>query len=353
MNNMNQTRTTVDLIVRIALLLGLLSWCFLILKPFLEPFIWGVVIAIALYPTHQWLVNRFGLNPKWIAGIISLILILLILIPAYGFFSTITELIFETKAQFEAGQIQVPALPNEIKELPFIGETITKFLANLHENVKQLVVDYQDEILSILRHVAGLLINTGINLFLLILAVIIAGILLAFPGLDNWADMLFNRVIGIEGYKYAELSAKTIRSVVKGVLGVAIIQASLAGLGLNLSGVPHAPIWTLIALVFSIIQIGPSVVLAGAAVYLFLTQSLVFASLWTAYFVFVSISDNIMKPFLLGKGAEVPMPVIFLGVIGGFLLSGFIGLFAGAIILSIGYKLVQKWITDNSDTPAT
>ncbi len=352
MNESKQTQQSVDLIIRIALLLGLLFWCFLILKPFLEPFIWGTIIAVALFPTHQWLVIRFGLNRKLVAFLLSTILILGVFIPAYGFFATITELIIETKASFEAGNIPIPALPEEIKNLPIVGETIAKFLDNLQSNFSQLLVDYQSEILTLLRKFATLLLDTGINLFLLIVAIIIAGVLLAYEGLEDWTDKLFNRIIGKEGYTYAELSARTIRSVVKGVLGVAVIQALLAGLGLNLAGIPHAPIWTLIALIFSIIQIGPSIVMAGAAIYLFLTQSMLFASLWTVYFLLVSISDNIMKPFLLGKGAEVPMPVIFIGVVGGFLLSGFIGLFAGAIVLSIGYKLVQKWIEEHTNKTA-
>jgi predicted PurR-regulated permease PerM len=350
MNDGNQTRKTIDLMIRIGLLMGLLFWCFLIIQPFIKPFIWGIVIAVALHPSHQWLSQKFGLNRKLVSTLICALLILGILIPAYGFFATVTELILATKANFEAGTWVTPELPSEIKDLPIIGDTITKFLGNLQQNLKQLLIDYQSEILSVLRGFARILLDTGINIFLLILAILLAGFLLAYEELEDWADKLFNRVIGAEGYKYAALSARTIRSVVKGVIGVAVIQAILAGLGLTLSGIPQAPIWALVALFFSIIQIGPSIVMAGAAVYLFLNESVLFASLWTAYFVLVSFSDNLMKPFLLGKGSEVPMPVIFIGVIGGFLLSGFIGMFAGAIVLSIGYKLGQKWIEENATT---
>jgi predicted PurR-regulated permease PerM len=353
MSEAQQTRKIVDLIIRISLLSGLLIWCFFILKPFLFPFIWGVLIAVALHPTHVWLTARFGLNRKLVAGLLSALMILLILIPAYGFFSTITQWLIELKASFESGEIAIPELPQEIKNIPVVGEAITQFLENMHGDFTSLIQDYKDEILNLLKNFVGLLLDTGVNLFLVVVAIFISGFLLAFNGLEDWVDKLFNRIIGKEGYTYAELSARTIRSVVKGVLGVAVIQALLAGLGLSLSGIPHAPIWTLIALIFSIIQIGPSIVMAGAAIYLFLTQSLLFASLWTAYFVLVSLSDNIMKPFLLAKGAEVPMPVIFIGVVGGFLLSGFIGLFAGAIVLSIGYKLVIKWIEEHPHTPST
>jgi predicted PurR-regulated permease PerM len=116
-----------------------------------------------------------------------------------------------------------------------------------------------------------------------------------------------------------------------------------------MASVPHAGIWGLIALILSIIQIGPGLVIIPVIIYLFTTGNSVFAGFWTVYFVLVMFSDNILKPILLGKGAQVPMLVIFIGVIGGFILSGFIGLFTGAIILSIGYKLFLVWMHDQKE----
>lgn len=176
------------------------------------------------------------------------------------------------------------------------------------------------------------------------LSVIIAGFLLATRGTDSASDIFFHRVAGGRGAEFKLLCVSTIRNVIKGILGVAVIQAALAGTGLFLAGVPYAGILTVLCLILAILQIGPGLVLLGAVIFLFYTHSTVFAVLWSIYFIGVGISDNILKPILLGKGAFVPMLVIFLGVIGGFILYGFIGLFAGPIILSIGYKLILAWM---------
>ena len=116
------------------------------------------------------------------------------------------------------------------------------------------------------------------------------------------------------------------------------------GIGFILAGVPYAGVWALIVMILAILQLPPLIVILPVVIYLFSANSTLFASLWTVYLLLAGASDNILKPILLGKGAPVPMLVIFLGVIGGFMLSGFIGLFTGAIILSLGYKLFITWL---------
>ncbi len=123
----------------------------------------------------------------------------------------------------------------------------------------------------------------------------------------------------------------------------------MAGLVFLLAGVPYAGLWALLALIFCIIQIGPGLVIIPVIAYLFTVMPTWQAVIWMIVLIFVMLSDNILKPILMGKGAPVPMLVIFLGSIGGFISSGFIGLFLGAIILSLGYKLFLVYINE----PAT
>ena len=125
---------------------------------------------------------------------------------------------------------------------------------------------------------------------------------------------------------------------------MAFIQAILIGIGFFLADIPYAGVWTLLVFLLAVLQIPPTLVVIPVAVYLFSEKTTGPAILWTVYLVLGGISDNILKPILLGKGAPVPLLVIFLGVIGGFMLSGFIGLFTGAIVMSIGYKLFATWI---------
>ena len=131
-----------------------------------------------------------------------------------------------------------------------------------------------------------------------------------------------------------------------GVLGVALAQSLLAGIIFLLAGVPLAGLWSLFCFVLAAAQIGPGPVIFGVIAYLFITQSTFFAIAWSIPLILVTFVDNILKPLLMGKGAQVPMMVIFIGSIGGFILSGILGLFLGAIILALGYKFLISWIQD-------
>jgi predicted PurR-regulated permease PerM len=155
------------------------------------------------------------------------------------------------------------------------------------------------------------------------------------------------RIAGSRGEEILNISTSTVQQVVKGIIGVAIIQTIIQAVGLFLCGVPFAGILTLLCFMLSIIQIGPILVNIGVIIYLFSTgDSNTAAIFWTVYFLLSGLSDNVLKPILLGKGAVVPMLVIFLGVIGGFIMSGFIGMFIGPIVFSIGYKLFSSWLED-------
>lgn len=146
-----------------------------------------------------------------------------------------------------------------------------------------------------------------------------------------------------------ESAELTVRNVAKGVLGVAIIQSLLAGIGFVLAGIPLAGLWILVCLVLSIVQIGILPVSVGVIIYIWGAADTGTATIFTIWMVLVGVSDNILKPILLGKGAPAPMLVVFLGAIGGFMVSGFIGLFTGAIILTLGYKLMISWLESTDE----
>jgi predicted PurR-regulated permease PerM len=175
-------------------------------------------------------------------------------------------------------------------------------------------------------------------------SLIIAGVLLAYGHVGESIRKFFRKIIGDRGDEFADIAGKTIGNVVKGILGVALIQALLTGGGMLMAGIPYAGILTLIVFVLAVLQLPPALIMIPVIIYLFSANDVVPAVLWTVYFLLAGLSDNILKPILLGKGAPVPMLVIFIGVIGGFILQGFIGLFTGAIVMSLGYKLFVAWI---------
>lgn len=313
------------------------------------PVLWAVIIAVAVFPLHNSLQKKLGGREKLSAIIITLAILSFIFIPVGFFISSISETIIDFKNQAEAGTVHLNQPSPIIQTWPIIGKPLFDFLQNASGSLTTIFQKYQPEILSAAKTVMMGIVGSGLTFFQVIFSIIIAGVLLSTKGTVEATQKIFQRIADKRGAEFVTLTATTIRSVVKGVLGVAVIQAFLAGVGFFLAAVPHAGIWGLLALVLSIIQVGPGLVIIPVIIYLFTTGNPLFAGLWAAYFIVVMFSDNILKPILLGKGAQVPMLVIFLGVLGGFFLSGFIGLFTGAIMLSIGYKLFLVWMHDQME----
>ena len=157
---------------------------------------------------------------------------------------------------------------------------------------------------------------------------------------------LANRLFDDQGPEYEALAASTIRSVTNGILGVAVIQTVLAGLGFLVVRLPAAGLWALMFLIAAVLQVG-SLALVPAVIYVFATMSTAKAVAFLIWCIVVALMDNVLKPLLLGRGVPVPIVVVFLGAIGGFLAIGIMGLFVGPIVLSVGYKLFLAWLDED------
>ena len=144
----------------------------------------------------------------------------------------------------------------------------------------------------------------------------------------------------------AELAASSVRSVTRGVLGVAVIQSLLAGLGMLAVDVPAAGLWTLLILILAVMQLPSMLVLIPVIFYVFSVSSTVTAVLFTIWAVLIGLSDNVLKPLLMGHGSSVPMLILFMGSLGGFMAGGILGLFIGAVVLSLGYTVFMAWVDE-------
>jgi predicted PurR-regulated permease PerM len=194
---------------------------------------------------------------------------------------------------------------------------------------------------SSLLNAAG---NLGINLLKFIVAAGISGFLL-IPGplLGRSIKNVVCHIAGRRGDEFVDLAGATIRNVSRGIIGIAILQALLAGIGLLFAGVPAAGLFSFLVLLLGIIQIGPSIVLIPLIIWSWFTIDTKMAVLFTLYMVPVNLLDNVLRPLVMAKGLGVPMPVILIGVVGGMLVHGVIGLFVGPIVLSIAWQLLVVW----------
>jgi len=200
--------------------------------------------------------------------------------------------------------------------------------------------------------------GVGGGILMFVVSIIIAGAFLVYGRSGSDAvQKVTGRVLGDKGGReFVELAGATIRSVAQGVLGVALIQSILAGIGLMLIGVPYAGVWAGLVLLLAIVQLPPILVLAPIVVYVFSVAETVPAVIFMIWSMLVSSSDAFLKPLFLGRGMDIPMLVILLGAIGGMILSGIIGLFVGAVVLAVGYSLFVAWLDQEqqgSEEPAS
>jgi len=336
---------TLEAAIRIGLVAILVGWCFTIVRPFVTPILWGMIIAIAVYPSYLKLSVRIGDRPRAAAGVFAVLSLLTLIVPAVLLAGTLVESVQWLSGNIEQGTLRVPPPPESVASWPAIGERLYEFWNQASENLESAISRIEPQLRAIGAWLLSGAAGVGFSILQFVIAIVIAGIiLLNGQGGGRIARSIGGRLAGEQGIQFAKLAENTVRSVARGVLGVALIQSVLAGIGFLAVGLPGAGLWALLTLLLCVIQLGPGLIVIPAIAYVFSTAGTVVAVLFLIWGIFVILLDNVLKPMLLGRGVPVPMAVIFLGAIGGFITSGIIGLFVGAVILVIGYTLFLAWL---------
>jgi predicted PurR-regulated permease PerM len=342
--------TSVEVSIRLIFLFLLVAWCLSLLVPFITLVLWGVIIAVSVDPLYDMLNKKLGNKPMVTASLITVLLLAVIVVPASLLVTGIAEDAYRIGHKLSGENLVVPPPDPSVKEWPLVGEKAYNTWQMAHSDPEKTLTAYRPQIKEAGRMFVKSAAAIMGDIFSLLVSIIIAGVLLATPGTQSFVRKFFIKLVGERGDEFTDLAEKTIRNVTKGILGVAVIQSSIMGIIFFLAGVPYAGLLMLMCLMLGIIQLPSLPVSAGAIIWLYSsgTMSTTMATVWTVLLLLASLSDNVLKPILLGKGAPVPMLVIFLGAIGGFIMSGFLGLFTGAIVLSLGYKLFISWVNDNA-----
>lgn len=340
---------SIESYVKTALVFLIIYLCFMIFKPFLLPVVWGIIIAVAVYPLHvklTRLVKKSGLA----SAIIIVVFLAIIIIPSISFSSALVESIRELTKGVEEGTLVVPPPPDNVAEWPLFGEKIHASWQAFSDNFIAGIEKYEEPLKKLGERFLGFLKSFAGSLLIFILAIIIAGVFLnSAKGSYNFANTLFTALVGEKGLEMVENSKKTISSVVTGVLGTAVIQTAIIAIALFVFKVPGAPIITLIVLFFAIAQLPPILVMLPIIIYMFSQLSGLQGTIFTIWAIIGSASDSFIKPILLGRGMKIPMLIILIGSIGGMILMGIIGLFIGAVVFALGYQLFQLWIQDTKE----
>jgi predicted PurR-regulated permease PerM len=327
--------TIVDTLIRLGVLAMLLMWCF--------------DIAIAIYPVHKFFVKFFRGKKILAVIVLTLFMLSIIIVPSGMIMYSLYEGINHFRELFNAGEPLIPPPGGNTANWPSIAKPIVEFWQLASDNLQETILKYSDQIKEYGTILLLALAGAGKGILSFIVSIIIAGFLLIYA--DSSAAVtqkIFRKLVGENSENFATITVLTIRNVVKGILGVAVIQATMAGIGFFIAGVPFAGLWTILCLILAIVQVGVGPIAIPVAIYMFSVSDTTTAVILSIWLGITLLMDNILKPILLGRNAPAPMLVIFIGSIGGFIYNGFIGLFLGAIILTIGYKLFMTWLdTEN------
>ena len=342
--------TSVEVAIRLTVIGVLVVWCFRIFQPFIMPMMWGVIIAVALAPVFGKLVALMGGRRGLAALIFTLVTLVLVIVPTYQIADSAVRSSVRVAQDLEAGTLEVPPPSESVKDWPVVGDQAYEAWNTAATNVTQAMSQYQAQLQAVGAWMLGKLGGLAGAILHTIIALIIAGFMLAFAeGGERSARSVAGRLGGAQGEGIVGITTATIRSVAQGVLGVALVQSAAAALGMMLAQVPAWGLWTILVLILAVIQLPPLLVLVPIAIWYFTaTDSTVVAVVFLIWCLIVSMSDTFLKPLFLGRGVDIPMPVILIGAIGGLMLHGIIGLFIGAVVLAIGYQLFKAWMPEGA-----
>ncbi|MDH2385005.1 AI-2E family transporter [Bradyrhizobium sp. CER78] len=337
----------IQLVIRLGLLALLIYWSFVLIEPFVPILAWSVVLAVALYPVFTRLSRALGGRPKVAAALLTVISLGIVMGAAAWLGVGAVDGVKDIADQLSAGSIVVPSPPAQVKGWLLIGAPLYELWDRASTNLRAVL----QEVVPHLKPLAGTLFafagNAGVGTLKFLVAVALAGFL--FPNGSRLAAAcreFLSHIVPDRSEHFLDMAGATIRAVAQGVIGVAVLQSLLAGVGFKLAGIPSAGLLAFIVMLLAIVQIGAAIVLLPVIVWLWSTKDFATALVLTLFFLVVGVLDNVLKPLVMGRGLTTPTLVIFVGVIGGTLAHGIVGLFVGPIILAVAWELMLAWMRD-------
>jgi len=354
-NNQPMTKLEfTDAMIVLGLTAGLIILCFQVFAPFMGIMLWALIIAVMLFPAHEKLASRMGGRQGRSSTVIVVTGLLIIGVPLIMLAGSLANQLADNFHAFQNDTIQISQPAPSVKEWPVIGEKVFDAWSQAATDLPDFVKENKASLESLVKQAIVVSASTMSSVFMFLGALIIAGIMMAYGDSGGIAmQRIVGRISGSDrGPGLLELSIHTIRSVAAGVLGVAFLQALIMGVGFAFSGIPAAGVLAVVVLLIGILQLPALLVSVPVVAWLWGVgdASNVHNLIWTIYLLVGGLADNILKPLLLGRGVDAPMPIILIGALGGMISAGIIGLFVGAVLLAVGYQVFMAWVGKAGET---
>lgn len=346
-------RRVIDLAIKL-IVVGLFAyWSLTLVAPFVVIVVWAAILATAIYPVHGWVKTRFGGRSTPASLLITLVGLALVLGPAAGLTASLARNLQHLAHDLAAGTLDVPLPDSAVQDLPLVGSRLYELWQMAYADLPGVIEQNRELVVGFGRSLLGLAAGLGGDVLIFAVAIVIAGFLYSRgERLGTAGRRVAFRLGGERGASFVGLAGATVRNVSRGVIGISLLQALLAGIGLMVAGVPGAGLITLGVLILAIIQVGPGLLLIPVTIWVWTDMETLTAALFTIYMIPVLVFDNVLKPIVMSRGLKTPMLVIFIGVIGGTLSHGLIGLFLGPIVLAVFYDLILAWVGEGDPVSA-
>lgn len=337
----------VETAIRLGVLGLLLYWSLILVRPFISIVIWSVVLTVALYPLYDWIAILLGGRRRLAAFLITILTLLVVIGPAMWLALGLIDSLRLISEQFDLSTLAIPPPSDSVRAWPLIGEPIYQFWELASTNFQAALVKILPQLKPLGSNLLRIGADTGIGIVKFLASIVVAGFLFSpGPTLADAVKKFSYRLNQERGEEFVTQAGATIRAVSRGVIGISVLQALLAGIGLIAAGIPQASLIAFGVMVLGIIQVGPTIIIAPIIVWSWTFMETSSALLFTAYMIPVNLIDNVLRPVVMGRGLKTPMLVILIGVIGGTLAYGITGLFLGPIVLAVIWELLIAWVKE-------
>jgi predicted PurR-regulated permease PerM len=339
-----------DMFIKLGFILALGSFCFTVISPFMNMLLWAVILAVTLYPLHQRFAAYLGEKQGWASVSVVLLGLLLIVLPTIAMVSSLGDSVSRLIHNVSADSLVIPPPSANVASIPIVGGKIYVVWMKAASDLPGMITSYGPQLGGIAKQIVGVLASMGGGLIGFIVSFIVAGIIMVWgaAGASSANRIAIRLTDESKGMALVRLCTSTIRAVAMGVIGVAFIQALLAGIVMAIAGIPAVGIFFVLALILGIAQI-PVLLVTAPAIALMWTMGdhgTAMNIVYTILLIVAGMVDNVLKPLLLGRGVDAPMPIVLLGALGGMAASGILGMFIGATLLSIGYRIFMAWVNE-------
>lgn len=343
-----------DVMIRAGLIGLLAALCYIVFAPFMTLMVWALVLAVVLHPLQNGLARRMGGRDGLAATLIVIAGVVLLVVPTAVLMDSFGGSVHGLVNAVRDNTLVIPAPPESIKGWPIVGAKLHALWSGAHTDLPAQVQSMQPKIGELARKALAVVASIGIGVLQFLASLIVAGVLMAHGEAGARSGRaIFGRLVGDDrAESMQKLSVATVRGVAQGVIGIAFVQAILVGLALLLAGVPWAGVLAAITLVLSIAQIPALIIVLPVLAYIWMSGNYGTgaAVLHTVVLLLAGMADNILKPIMLGRGVDAPMPVILLGALGGMATGGILGMFVGATMLALGYQVFMRWVDGDQDS---